>query len=78
MFNTFLSKRKVHPKIVILLSAILIIGTCYATSYLEDFTLFNTIFTVVYGFGIGLSLMAPFYIGSLYYPNKKAILQGGF
>ena len=30
----------------------------------------------MYGLGIGCTLLTPFYVCSLYYPTKKALLQG--
>ena len=77
--NILLKKRIWHPSVQILIgSSIAIGGGILGSSMLDrtQWSAFEMLFCICYGFGNGFTYMTPFYIPWLYFPDKRVMITG--
>ena len=68
--------RNYHPRVGILLAAVIGTGSTFAASFLTNFWAFLVVFGGGYGVAGGIIYMIPIVAGWEYFPNRKGMVSG--
>ena len=68
--------RNYHPRVGILIAAVIGTGSTFAASFLTNFWAFLVVFGGGYGVAGGIIYMIPIVAGWEYFPNRKGMVSG--
>ena len=68
--------KKLHPKVMILIGAIIMLSSIYISSIVKSWWMFFFIFGISFPFGMGFVLWTPIICAWEWFPDNKGLVSG--